>query len=175
MSAGQPGQEANQWPGPPPAAKRKAAGVEDDFTRDDAEATPERADAARATDSPAADTASDAATPATVTGGTAPATAAPGPVDEPATLLELDHAEEFRRRWDAIKASFVDDPRAAVRRAEQLAEEVVTEVARTVDARRRDLIKRREDIGDQDDKTSTERLRIVLHGYHNVLDPVLRQ
>jgi hypothetical protein len=141
MSAGQPGQEANQWPGPPPAAERKAVEVEDDFAH---------------ADSPAA--------------GSAPETA-----DGSATLLEPGHAEELRRRWDAIKASFVDDPGEAVRRAEQLAEEVMAEVARTVDARRRDLIERREGIDDRDDKARTERLRVVLHGYRGVLDPVLRR
>ncbi|HEU5160483.1 MAG TPA: hypothetical protein VFU43_26020 [Streptosporangiaceae bacterium] len=140
MSTDQHGGPARQWPGPPPAAERKAAEVEDDFARDDAKTAPD------------ADTS-----------------------DVPATLLEPDHTEEFRRRWDAIKASFVDDPQEAVRRAERLAEEVVTEVARTVDARRRDLIERREGIGDQDDKSRTERLRVVLHGYRGVLDPVLRR
>jgi hypothetical protein len=143
MSAGQPGQEANQWPGPPPAAERKAAEVEDEFTHADAPA---------------------AAEPAVT-----------GTADGSATLLEPGHTEELRRRWDAIKASFVDDPGDAVRRAEQLAEEVMAEVARTVDARRRDLIERREGIDDRDDKARTERLRVVLHGYRGVLDPVLRR
>jgi hypothetical protein len=197
MSAEQPGREAGQWPGPPAAAERKAAAAEDDFTRDGTEPAPERADTARVDDSrvddservntapvddsPADDDVrADGARPA---GATGTGTAAPGlvdrpvsgPADGPATLLEPDHTEEFRRRWDAIKASFVDDPREAVRRAEQLAEEVVAEVARTVDARRRDLIERREGIGDQEDKTGTERLRVVLHGYRSVLDPVLRR
>jgi hypothetical protein len=145
MSAAQPGREANQWPGPPPAAERKAIEVEDDFAH---------------AGSPAA---------------AAPATAATGTADGSATLLEPGHAEELRRRWDAIKASFVDDPGEAVRRAERLAEEVMAEVAHTVDARRRDLIARREGIDDRDDKARTERLRVVLHGYRGVLDPVLRR
>jgi hypothetical protein len=137
MSKEQPGQEARQWPVAPPAAERRAAEVEDDFSR----------------------------------GGAGPAPEPAGPAQ--ATLLEPDHAEEFRRRWDAIKASFVDDPQAAVRRAEQLADEVAAEVARAVDARRRDLIERREGIDEQDEHAGTERLRLVLHGYHSVLDPVL--
>jgi hypothetical protein len=138
------GQEAGQWPGPPPAAERKAAEVEDDFARD-----------------------GTAAPPAQVV--------VPGTADGQATFLEPDHTEEFRRRWDAIKASFVDNPREAVRRAEQLADEVVAEVTRTVDARRRELIERREGISEEDDETCTERLRVVLHGYRGVLDPVLRR
>jgi hypothetical protein len=44
-----------------------------------------------------------------------------------------------------------------------------------VEARRRDLIERREGIDDRDDKARTERLRVVLHGYRGVLDPVLRR
>ena len=166
MSAEQPGKEIKQWPGPPAAAERKAAEAEGDFTRDGTEAAPERAGTARR----------GAPAPEMATSGTpAPGTPAPETADGPVTLLEPDHTEEFRRRWDAIKASFVDDPKEAVRRAEQLAEEVVAEVARTVDTRRRDLIERREGIGDQDDNTGTERLRVVLHGYRSVLDPVLRR
>jgi hypothetical protein len=146
MSAAQPGREANPWPGPPPAAERKAVEVEDDFAH--------------------------AGSPA---GGADPESAATDTADGSPTLLEPGHAEELRRRWDAIKASFVEDPGEAVRRAEQLAEEVMAEGAHTVDARRRDLIERREGIGDRDDKARTERLRVVLHGYRGVLDPVLRR
>jgi hypothetical protein len=154
-------QEAHngQWPGPPAPAERKA-------------------DEAR-------ENVADAGTPApgtTTREGTDTGTPAPGTTldegapDEPAALLAPAHSAEFQRRWDAIKASFVDDPRDAVRRAEELANEVVTELTSAVDARRRELAERREgaDAQDDGDKTRTERLRVVLHGYQRVLDPVLK-
>jgi hypothetical protein len=104
---------------------------------------------------------------------------APGTVGTPDTdgrdrLFEPAHTEEFKRRWEEIRASFVDDPRAAVRQAEELADEVIRELTAAVDSRRRDLAERGRTSGEADDKTETERLRVVLHGYRVVLDPVLR-
>jgi hypothetical protein len=147
-------ERSGQWPGPPPAAERKAGEVKDNIEgtdRRDHEAVPDRT-------------------------GTAPTDARPArdPAEGTATLLEPAHTAEFRRRWDAIKASFVDDPQAAVRRAEELADEVVTELTQAVNSRRRELAERGEGADGQDDQARTERLRVVLSGYQSVLDPVLK-
>jgi hypothetical protein len=176
-------EHSGQWPGPPPAAERKAAEAEENLADRAPETAPEQDAAARvdetgtsAPGAPGGPGAAEAPGEPGGTGGTeAPgAPGSTGTADAPAMLLDPAHTEEFRRRWDAIKASFVDDPDEALQSAERLADEVVAELTQAVDARRRDLAERREGVAGQDDKTRTERLRVVLHGYHGVLDPVLR-
>jgi hypothetical protein len=166
---GHPAEDSGQWPAPPPPpAERRADEVREAYTGTGTSGAapentpaPELASAARLDDgAPSAAGAADAADP--------------GPADLPDTLLEPGRAEDLRRRWDAIKASFVDDPQEAVRRAEELAEEVAHELTSAVEARRRDLADRRAGMDGRDDKARTERLRVVLHGYRTVLDPVLK-
>lgn len=158
-----------QWPkDPPPAAVRKAEENRENLKSTGPEA-PHRTPESGLTDEAAAETTPEQASAARVdraldaTDGNASA-----------GLFEPAHVEDFRRRWDAIKATFVDNPREAVQRAEELTDEVVSELTAVVDARRRDLAERIRDSGTVADKAETERLRIVLHGYRSVLDPVLR-
>jgi hypothetical protein len=87
-------------------------------------------------------------------------------------FVEPARAEDLRRRWDTVQASFVDDPRAAVEHAEGLAEEAVTELTAALEGRRRDLTERGRDSG-TDERPETERLRTVMHGYRDILDRCL--
>ncbi|HEX6472034.1 MAG TPA: hypothetical protein VF069_23280 [Streptosporangiaceae bacterium] len=159
----QPAGDSGQWPGPSAPAERRADEVKEAYADTGTRETPEAPEQESA-EAPEQESA------ARIDGG-APNTV---PADLPETLLDPARTEDLRRRWDAIKASFVDDPHEAVRRAETLAEEVVRELTDAVEARRRDLADRRAGMDGQDDKARTERLRVVLHGYQTVLDPVLR-
>src|SRR5262245_35064322 len=49
----------------------------------------------------------------------------------PAPLFAQDVAEDFREKWDAIQIGFVDDPRDAVRRADELVAQVMKRLAET--------------------------------------------
>jgi len=156
-----------QWPSePPPAADRKAEEIRENLMGAGSEAPPPTIDpgVAGAESGRAEEAAPEQAS----------AARADGAFDSPDGLFETARVEEFRRRWDAIKAAFVDDPREAVQRAEELTDDVVSELTAVMDARRHDLAERRRDSGTTDDKAQTERLRVVLHGYRSVLDPVLR-
>jgi hypothetical protein len=163
-----------QWPGPAPAAERKADEVRENLmgAGPQTAATGTRPDTAQA----ASRERGPGPVPAPERAGPARADSAPGraATDTSAWLFEPAHSEEFRRRWDAIKASFVDDPREAVRRADELTDELMRELTATVESRRHDLAERWRDSGTADDETETERLRLALHGYRNMLDPILR-
>jgi hypothetical protein len=173
-------EKRGQWPGPTPAAERKAdelrenlrgAGPETTATSTRQDDVPDTAGAAARENGPGPVPAPEQAGPARP--GSAPGAAAG---DRSAWLFEPVHTEEFRRRWDAIKASFVDDPREAVRRADELTDELVRELTAAVESRRRELAGRWKDSGPAaaDDDSETERLRVALRSYRNMLDPILR-
>jgi hypothetical protein len=48
-----------------------------------------------------------------------------------APLFLPDVAKDFRSRWDAVQRSFVDDPRQAVRQADELVAQVMKSLAET--------------------------------------------
>lgn len=160
-----------QWPGPSPAAERKADEVRENLMgrrpETSASATDETVVPDRAPEEGAAPEAPEQASTERIEQRTSGSAGA--------SLFEPTHTEEFRRRWDTIKATFVDDPRDAVRRAEELTDEVVRELTATVESRRRDLATEHpRDSETADDKAETERLRVALHGYRGLLSPLLR-
>ena len=67
--------------------------------------------------------------------------------------------ERFRARWPEIKATFVDDPRASVKQADQLVEELVQLLTRRLGEERARIER-----GSGAD-ASTEDLRQALHSY----------
>jgi hypothetical protein len=85
-----------------------------------------------------------------------------------APLIHPDRAHEFQRQWTALKADFVDEPRYAVRRANQLVGEVLTELEELFRAQRAEL-----EHGLDDDSASTEHLRIALGRYRSFFDRLL--
>jgi hypothetical protein len=151
-----------QWPGPPSAAERKADEVRENLMGSRPRTTASATEQASVPEPPA----DRGPTPA-------PEQASTDRTDEH-WLVEPAHTEEFRRRWGAIKATFVDDPREAVRRAEELTDEVVRELTTAVESRRRDLAERLQDSGPADDKAETERLRVALNDYRGLLSPILQ-
>ena len=74
-------------------------------------------------------------------------------------------------RWHDLQASFVDDPREAVQRADSLMNEVMTSIRETLERRLHEL---REPWKNTDpDETETERLRTALRAYRNVLHKLM--
>ncbi|TYB47892.1 hypothetical protein [Actinomadura chibensis] len=98
--------------------------------------------------------------------GPAPAS---GSAETRARLLDPAEAERFRARWHEVQAAFVDDPGEAVRRADDLASDAVDALGRAIAAHRRTLTEGRDDQG----KPDTERLRLALHGYRDLLNQVI--
>lgn len=90
----------------------------------------------------------------------APSTAAT--LDEQSAALFLpEEGKEFRGRWDAIQAGFVDEPRRAVEQAENL----VAEAMKRLTVVFADERGRLEEQWDREDGVSTEDLRLALRRY----------
>ena len=86
-----------------------------------------------------------------------------------APLFLPDVAKGFRSRWDDVQRSFVDDPRQAVREADELVAQVMKSLAETFSHERAKL----EAQVDQTDKASTENLRVVLRRYRSFFERLL--
>ncbi|MEU8341428.1 hypothetical protein AB0C74_07020 [Spirillospora sp. NPDC048832] len=95
-------------------------------------------------------------------------TAASGPAAGTERLFDPAEAERFRERWHEVQSAFVDDPGGAVRRADELAAEAAEALGRALAARRRSL----SDGLDGGAGADTERLRLALRGYRDLLDRV---
>ena len=87
---------------------------------------------------------------------------------EPATLIAPEQARGFQARWNELKGEFVDEPRRAVRQANELGGEVLDELERLFRDQRGDLER-----GLDDERTSTEDLRIAFGRYHSFFDRLL--
>jgi hypothetical protein len=86
-----------------------------------------------------------------------------------AALFLPDTAKEFRSRWDAVQRGFVDDPRQAVRQADELVGQVMKSLAETFSNERATLERQ----PDQTDQGSTEALRIALRSYRSFFERLL--
>lgn len=78
-----------------------------------------------------------------------------------APLFPDNEAGELRSRWDAVQASFVDEPRQAVEQADALVANAMKRLAETFAQERSNL----EAQWDRGDSVSTEELRIALQRY----------
>ncbi|GAA3806076.1 hypothetical protein GCM10022226_27720 [Sphaerisporangium flaviroseum] len=72
---------------------------------------------------------------------------------------------DFQQRWREVQAGFVDDPRDAVERADQLVEEAVTALT----TRRQGLVDRWKN----SDQSDTEQLRLALRDYRSLLQDLV--
>ena len=89
--------------------------------------------------------------------------------EELAALFAQDAAKGFRARWDAVQIGFVDDPKQAVRKADELVAEVMACLADTFSKERAQL----EGQLDQTDAASTENLRVALRRYRSFFQRLL--
>jgi len=86
-----------------------------------------------------------------------------------APLFADNELGEFRSRWDQAQSAFVDDPRAAVQKADSLVEGVVQRLSNQFTAERNRL----EQQWDRGDNVSTEDLRQALRRYRSFFDRLL--
>jgi hypothetical protein len=115
---------------------------------------------------PSTEPAAAAATPA------AEAAAAPEPAHGGGeTVIESGTADGFHARWRDVQFGFVDDPRAAVRQADELADKVVRSFTDALDAHKRALEDRWR--SQRDAPPDTERLRLIVRAYREFVDRLL--
>jgi len=85
-----------------------------------------------------------------------------------ATLVPQDRSAEYLRRWETLKAGFVDEPRGAVRDANVLVGEVLDELEALFKRQRSELER---DLNNE--SASTEDLRLALGRYRSFFDRLL--
>ena len=88
---------------------------------------------------------------------------------ERAPLLATDEAAGFRRRWADAQGAFVDEPRAAVEKADTLVAELMQSLAASFASARADL----ESQWDRGDNVDTEQLRNALRRYRSFFERLL--
>ncbi len=81
--------------------------------------------------------------------------------DEHTALFSSDEANSLRGQWDSVQVGFVDEPRQAVERADQLVAGAMKRLAEMFAAERSRL----EGQWDRGDSVSTEELRLALRRY----------
>lgn len=85
-------------------------------------------------------------------------------------LFDRQVAEDMRSHWTQIQAGFVDDPRAAVRQADELVARALQDLASGF-ARQRQQIEAETGAGAE--QASTESLRIALRRYRSFFERLL--
>jgi hypothetical protein len=86
-----------------------------------------------------------------------------------APLFGDDVANEFRTKWDGIQSGFVDEPRVAVQRADELVASAIKRLAERF-AEERDRLERQ---WDRDGEVNTEDLRVALQTYRSFFHRLL--
>jgi hypothetical protein len=87
-----------------------------------------------------------------------------------AALFAEAEATQLRERWTEVQSAFVDEPRAAVERADSLVAEVMKQLAEGF-ARERSTLEHQWDRGDN---VTTEDLRVALQRYRTFFDRLLQ-
>ena len=86
-----------------------------------------------------------------------------------AELFPQDVAGGFRSRWDAVQIGFVDDPKQAVKQADELVAQVMKSLAESFSRQRSNI----EGAGQGGDEASTESLRVALQRYRSFFHRLL--
>lgn len=84
-------------------------------------------------------------------------------------LFSTENEGKLRREWDAAQKAFVDDPRAAVERADHLVVETIRTLSTSFDQQRSRL----EEQWVRGESASTEDLRVALRLYRSFFDRLL--
>jgi hypothetical protein len=84
-------------------------------------------------------------------------------------LLAAEEGASLRQRWDAIQASFVDEPRTSVEQADGLVADVMQRLAAMFNDERVSL----ESQWERGEDVSTEDLRVALQRYRSFFDRLL--
>jgi hypothetical protein len=89
--------------------------------------------------------------------------------EAPTALFADEERDRLGTQWGAVQAAFVDDPRAAVERADALVAEVVQSLTTSFTSERSRL----EQQWSQGEDVSTEDLRQALHRYRSFFERLL--
>jgi len=89
--------------------------------------------------------------------------------EERVALLPKADCDRMRGEWDSIQAGFVDEPRSAVERADNLVATTMKQLAETFAAERSRL----EGAWDKGGDVSTEDLRVALQRYRSFFNRLL--
>jgi hypothetical protein len=89
--------------------------------------------------------------------------------EQPIALFADQQIAEMRRRWDEIQAAFVDEPRAAVEKADKLVSEAATDLTNAFGRLRAEL----DGQWKRGDSVSTEDLRQALRRYRSFFTRLL--
>lgn len=84
-------------------------------------------------------------------------------------LFPENELGDFRGRWQDVQTSFVDDPRVAVRHADEMVASLMTRLAQVFADERAKL----EQEWDKGENVSTEDLRVALQRYRSFFDRLL--
>ena len=97
--------------------------------------------------------------------------ASPGSAREegPGPLFPAGDVEDLRSRWDQIQTGFVDEPRVAVKQADELVAQAMKRLAESFAGERTRL----EQQWDRGDNVSTEELRQALRKYRSFFQRLL--
>jgi hypothetical protein len=141
-------------------ARDEAAETREEAAETREEAAEARDEAAEGTPAPVAEPPAEAAA--------AEAPAAPATPDDaaPASLLGSLNAGEIRGRFLDIQAGFIDEPRQAVEEAGRFVDDLLRQVAETLQQERGQLT-------GATDEASTEDLRLALRAYRQFVDRLL--
>ncbi|WP_433967013.1 hypothetical protein [Tunturiibacter gelidiferens] len=89
--------------------------------------------------------------------------------DQPGQLFPSNELNDLRARWDKAQIGFVDEPRTAVKQADELVATVVKRISEQFAAERSEM----EHQWDRGDNVSTEDLRQALRRYRSFFDRLL--
>jgi hypothetical protein len=84
-------------------------------------------------------------------------------------LFAKDEADDFRSRWQEVQTAFVDEPRQAVQKADELVAAAMKRLAEVFSSERDKL----EHEWDRNEDVSTEDLRLALRRYRSFFDRLL--
>ncbi|MEV6392941.1 hypothetical protein [Nocardia xishanensis] len=94
-------------------------------------------------------------------------TAGPAAGGQSSSLFAAADFDRLRTQWREVQVTFVDDPKTAVARADDLVGDTIDKMISTYQQRKRELDERR------GDKSDTEDLRQALRGYRTFFDQLL--
>lgn len=89
---------------------------------------------------------------------------------ELAALFSEDVARDFRSRWDAVQIGFVDDPRQAVQKADELVAQVMKNLAESFADERQRF---EQQLNAPDGGADTEGMRVALRRYRSFFQRLL--
>ncbi|HET9779712.1 MAG TPA: hypothetical protein VFP81_10555 [Propionibacteriaceae bacterium] len=154
-----------------PDTARKAETGDDrpvDRVADESEQRPDTASRAETGDDRPADRVADESEQRPDRAETAADRQADNGARQRSTLVPPERAESYNSRWNELKSEFVDEPRRAVRGANELVGEVLDELEELFRRQRADL-----EHGLDSEQTTTEDLRQALGRYRSFFDRLL--